>query len=71
MVNGAGAQTPNRCAGCGAPFFCGAAAGLSTCWCMEKPAGLFEPVAGQGCYCKTCLDARIAARVNLNNAPAT
>ena len=28
------------CHACGAPFVCGAMAGLQTCWCMEKPTGL-------------------------------
>ena len=51
----------SACAGCGASFLCGAEAGLATCWCMEKPTGLCEPVAGAGCYCPACLDQRIKA----------
>lgn len=61
----------NRCADCGALFVCGAAAGFSTCWCMEKPTGLLEPVAGAGCYCAACLDQRIAAAVKPGSASAT
>ena len=62
---GAVDKAASRCADCGAPFVCGAAAGLSTCWCMDKPAGLLEPIAGAGCYCAACLDQRIAATVTV------
>jgi len=48
------------CAGCGAAFDCGAVAGLQTCWCMEKPAGLLAMEAGSSCYCPACLDKRIS-----------
>ena len=48
------------CAGCGAPFACGAVNGQQTCWCMEKPTGLFEPLAGGLCYCPECLDKRVS-----------
>ncbi|MEO8410412.1 MAG: cysteine-rich CWC family protein [Propionivibrio sp.] len=61
----------SACAGCGAPFLCGAQAGLATCWCMEKPTGLLEPVAGAGCYCPACLDARINAAQPAGSAAAT
>ncbi|UXY15070.1 DUF1289 domain-containing protein [Chitiniphilus purpureus] len=45
-----------RCAGCGAPFGCGAAAG--TCWCMQLPP---LPVATPAidCLCPACLDAAL------------
>lgn len=48
------------CAGCGAPFVCAAVNGQQTCWCMEKPRGLFEPLAGDLCYCPECLAKRIS-----------
>lgn len=48
------------CAGCGASFACGAVAGLTTCWCMEKPTGLFAAEAGSSCYCPVCLDKRVS-----------
>ena len=44
------------CPGCGTRFKCGAAAGLSVCWCMEKPSGLFVPEGGGKCYCPECLE---------------
>ena len=53
---------PSLCADCGAPFVCGAVAGLPTCWCMEIPTGWFEADAGASCYCPACLDKRISAR---------
>ena len=54
-------KAPSHCAACGTPFVCGVAAGHSTCWCMEKPTAVFEPVADAACYCAACLDERIAA----------
>jgi hypothetical protein len=49
------------CVACGQPFVCGAVAGLATCWCMEKPSGLFAPEAGARCYCPQCLEQRIVS----------
>ena len=60
-------EKKNTCPGCGARFVCGAESGLQTCWCMEKPTGLFEPEAGDRCYCSACMDKRISER----SAPAT
>lgn len=54
---------PSRCAGCGAPFVCGAAAGLPTCWCMEKPIAALAADAGAGCYCPECLDKLISEQL--------
>ena len=48
------------CHACGAPFVCGAMAGLQTCWCMEKPTGLLVVEAGASCYCPACLEKRIS-----------
>ena len=56
------AEKTNICPGCGARFVCGAEAGLQTCWCMEKPMGLFEPEADARCYCPACLSMRISER---------
>ncbi|MBP6708534.1 MAG: cysteine-rich CWC family protein [Candidatus Accumulibacter sp.] len=49
------------CTSCGAVFFCGAAAGRSACWCMDKPALAAAPAAGAGCYCPSCLEQRLSA----------
>ena len=54
-------KKPSTCPRCGTNFVCGAEAGLQTCWCMEKPTGLFEPEADARCYCPTCLSMRISA----------
>jgi hypothetical protein len=55
------------CAGCGVRFVCGAAAGLPTCWCMERPRAAFAPDAAALCYCPACLDKRISEQ----SSPAT
>ncbi|MEI7612605.1 MAG: cysteine-rich CWC family protein [Betaproteobacteria bacterium] len=49
------------CPGCGKAFVCGVTAGLSTCWCMEKPIGLPVPEADGKCYCAVCLEQRVSA----------
>ncbi|MBL0208982.1 MAG: cysteine-rich CWC family protein [Propionivibrio sp.] len=51
---------PTLCASCGTSLVCGAVAGLPSCWCMERPSGLFEAVAGGSCFCPACLDRRIS-----------
>jgi hypothetical protein len=48
------------CSACGQQFNCGAMSGAARCWCMERPSGLFAPVAGAGCYCPACLEKRIS-----------
>ncbi|HPP46756.1 MAG TPA: cysteine-rich CWC family protein [Accumulibacter sp.] len=61
----------SHCAACGAPFICGAAAGLPTCWCMQQatlPADDLD--AASGCYCPQCLQRRLAA-LRDSAAPAT
>ena len=50
----------SACPGCGAHFVCGVEAGLQTCWCMEKPVGVFAPDADARCYCPACLAKRIS-----------
>ena len=54
------APEPSVCAGCGESFVCGVEAGFQTCWCMEKPTGLFEPDGSGRCFCPACLDRRIS-----------
>ena len=56
--------TNSVCAGCGTSFECGAVAGLTTCWCMEKPMGLFEVEPGGSCYCPACLEKRISEQLS-------
>ncbi|MGB7543046.1 MAG: cysteine-rich CWC family protein [Burkholderiales bacterium] len=51
----------SACARCGAPFECGAAAGLERCWCAELPA-LTSPAPEASCYCPRCLGEIVGAR---------
>ncbi|WP_342674055.1 cysteine-rich CWC family protein [Candidatus Accumulibacter aalborgensis] len=45
------------CCACGVRFVCGAVAGLSSCWCMDKPRLTLAPDAAEGnCYCPACLE---------------
>ncbi|HMV03956.1 MAG TPA: cysteine-rich CWC family protein [Accumulibacter sp.] len=43
------------CSACGASFVCGAAAGLASCWCMQRPPLALAPLPGGSCYCPDCL----------------
>lgn len=52
------------CPVCGSSFVCGAEAGMQTCWCMEKPMLVIDPVASEGCYCPACLDLRISRQAS-------
>ncbi|WP_295482289.1 cysteine-rich CWC family protein [Accumulibacter sp.] len=52
------------CDNCGASFVCGAAAGLASCWCMEKPPTGVAPEPGGRCYCPTCLAQRLSLPVD-------
>ncbi|WP_363319302.1 cysteine-rich CWC family protein [Accumulibacter sp.] len=66
-----GEQTDKPCCvGCGAPFLCGAAAGLVSCWCMDKPALGVAPESAGRCYCPVCLEKRLIATAR-QSAPAT
>jgi hypothetical protein len=49
------------CTNCGASFVCGAAAGLSSCWCMHVPALARVPEDTAGCFCPACLEQRLSA----------
>ena len=52
---------PVVCPGCGTAFVCGVSAGLTSCWCMEKPIGLPVPEGDGRCYCPACLEKRVSA----------
>jgi hypothetical protein len=54
----------SRCARCGKPFTCGMVAGAAKCWCAELPA--VEPVPGEGCLCRDCLEAKAKAEPPMN-----
>ncbi|HRE70478.1 MAG: cysteine-rich CWC family protein [Candidatus Accumulibacter sp.] len=51
----------STCPACGTSFVCGAAAGLASCWCMEKAPLSLAPEAGGSCFCPTCLTQRFSA----------
>ncbi|EXI78574.1 MAG: hypothetical protein AW10_02926 [Candidatus Accumulibacter appositus] len=57
----------STCPDCGRTFVCGVEAGLTTCWCMQKPGRAdyapppFTPDAGSRCYCPSCLAQRFSA----------
>ncbi|MCB1933105.1 MAG: cysteine-rich CWC family protein [Candidatus Accumulibacter sp.] len=55
MANVAQQALASTCPSCGTSFVCGAAAGLASCWCMEKPPLSVAPEIGSRCYCPTCL----------------
>ena len=51
-----------RCPDCGQAFHCGIAVD-SPCWCATEYAALMPLTdAEAGCYCRKCLEKRIAAR---------
>lgn len=53
------------CPRCGIAFVCGVAAGLDSCWCMDRPIAF--PVSDPGnegkCYCPACLEALAGAAI--------
>ncbi|MBL8398380.1 MAG: cysteine-rich CWC family protein [Candidatus Accumulibacter sp.] len=64
------APSRSQCAGCGAPFICGAVAGLSTCWCMAQPTVAATDLdANLGCYCPACLQRRLSATKDVAAPP--
>ncbi len=55
------APPAQRCSTCGAPFVCGAQAGLPACWCAQGPKLPADVlVAGTTCLCPDCLARRLA-----------
>ncbi|HEX2648497.1 MAG TPA: cysteine-rich CWC family protein [Burkholderiales bacterium] len=42
------------CSRCGAALHCGAVSRDEHCWCESLPP--LEPIPGQGCLCRSCLE---------------